>query len=63
MYDTVNEQALMDFVHDVNKIFDVGFEDDAVSRKTLKSFDQRCTKFVNQLQKDFTWAHHMHKNA
>ena len=54
MYDTVNEQALMDFVHDVTKIFDVGFEDDVVSRKTLKSFDQRCTKFVNQLQKDFT---------
>ena len=63
MYDTVNEQALMDFVHDINKIFDVGYEDDAVSRKTLNKFDQRCTKFVNQLQKDFTWAHHMHKNA
>ena len=54
MYDTVNEQALMDFVHDVSKIFDVGFKDDAVSRKTLKSFDQRCTKIINQLQKDFT---------
>ena len=54
MYNTVNEQALMDFVHDINKIFDVGYEDDAVSRKTLNKFDQRCTKFVNQLQKDFT---------
>ena len=54
MYDTVNEQALMDFIHDINKIFDVGYEGDAVSRKTLKSFDQRCTKFINKLQKDFT---------
>ena len=54
MYDTVNEQALMDFVHDIHKIFYVGFDDDTVSRSTLKSFDQRCTKFINQLQKDFT---------
>ena len=59
-----NESALMDFVHDVHKTFYYfGDEDDGVTRKTLKSFDQLCTKFINKLQKDFTSAHHTHKNA
>ena len=50
-----NESALMSFVEDVHKTFYYfGVEDDGVTRKTLKSFDQLCTKFVNQLQKDFT---------
>ena len=50
-----NESALMNFVEDVHKTFYYfGDEDDGVTRKTLKSFDQLCTKFINKLEKDFT---------
>ena len=50
-----NESALMTFVEDVHKTFYYfGGEDDGVTRKTLKSFDQLCTKLINKLQKDFT---------
>ena len=50
-----NESALMSFVEDVHKTFYYfGEEVVGVTRKTLNSFDQLCTKFVNQLQKDFT---------
>ena len=42
-----NESALMDFVHDVHKTFYYfGYEDDGVTRKTLKSFYQLCTKLL-----------------
>ena len=52
---STNESALMDFVHDVHKTFYYfGDEDDGVTRKTLKSFDQLGTKFINKLEKDFT---------
>ena len=50
-----NESALMSFVEDVHKTFYYfGDEDDGVTRKTLKTFDQLCTKFINKLEKDFT---------
>ena len=52
---TINERAALNFLHDVNKTFYYfGYEDDRVSRQSLKSFDQLCTKFINELQKDFT---------
>ena len=52
---TNNDQALMNFVEDVHKNFYYfGDEDDSVTRKSLKSFDQLCTRFINKLQKDFT---------
>ena len=52
---SIIERAALNFLHDVNKTFYYfGDEDDRVSRKSLKTFDQLCTKFINQLEKDFT---------
>ena len=48
---TKNEAALLDFQHDVSKLFYyVGEEDDQIPFSSLRTFEKYCIAFINAIE-------------
>jgi len=48
---TKNEAALLDFQHDVSKLFSyVGEEDDQIPFSSLRKFEKYCIRFINSIE-------------
>ena len=48
---TKNEAALLDFQHDVSKLFYyVGEEDDQIPFSSLRKFEKYCIAFINAIE-------------
>ena len=48
---TKNEAALLDFQHDVGKLFSyLGEEDDQIPFSSLRTFEKYCIAFINAIE-------------